>query len=833
MNKGGKNMKKKIIKLLICAFVFLLPISNANAAVDYSYKNAYINIKNLTNGTSTWNITSSKTHTATKINNSTYGFWIHQAYKDPTYIHAYCLNVGKTADTTSCPTLDEKNLTASNTGLSDAKIKLLKKLLANATYHKGNISSSSGTEYSNSDKYAIIATQILVWEVVEGARTSFDKIAPNKYNESNSAYKMFVKKNSAVNTEYENIIKNIQSRETPAATTGTVFAETSTQVIPWNGSVYKKTFKIGEYTSCTSSSSSVNTTVSGSKLTVSSKSKISSDVTISCEYSIGTTLSSYKYYDFTCGGDFQDLIRGDSGYTYKESFKVKTVDRNVKIVKYDDSGKQITGAKFLLKCAESSKCGSDSFTYDLTSSTSKILTLAKSGIYTLTETTTPSNKQKIPDGTQVSINVENGTASVSGGGGLVSVVNGDTITINVINTSEYFNIIKTDANGSAIKGATFQIRKGNTALKFSWDGQKYVYNTSGTENLVQSSLSIYPVAGLPDGTYNLVEVAVPSPYVLASNEKERTKSFTVTNGFTANITVKNYTSNILINKIGKQGAKLEGVSFYLLDSTKTKKIKSTMTSSGIYTYSSDQNSGVESYTTNANGQISISSLPEGTYYFQEYNTGNTGYSVPDGDEAYTKITISITSSGVKINGSTSNQITISNAKNEFSFYKVDENGKYLTGGLFKIQKYNKTKNKYEDLTVKKVEDSSSTSDTYKIDSTSDLFTFSVNNGVARFIDMESSARYRIVELQAPDGYEISTIEGEDRIVIEIDSSGYVKTSTTMINKNIVKDTEAEASAELIVNIQTGQKRLRYVLIISVLLIIIISLLIINKKRKIK
>lgn len=721
-------MNNKLIKYFICAFIFLFPILNVNAEVDYNYKNAYIRVDKMTNGKKTWEITSSKSHKAEEILNGIYGFFIHQAYGSGQYIHTYCLNVGKTADTKKCNKLDEKKLTAENTGISDDRVTRLKKVLANGYYYDGNISSTSGTEYTKSNKYKILATQILVWEVVEGARTSFSSYAPNKYNGTNSAYNIFVKKNESVLNEYKNIIDKINKYENGDSIRGTVFSE-GAQNLPWNGSKYTKTFNIGSYTNCESTSNAVSVSVNKDNhtATVSSNTEINSDVTINCKYTAGSSKSDYKYYKFTCAGSYQDLIRGETQYVYKESFKVKTVKRKVKIVKYDSTGKQITGAKFALSCAPGSSCGlSSPINIDLTNTTSQTIELSKTARYLLTETLVPAGKKGISS-TEITIDVENGTASVAQPNGPVRVVNGDTITVNVIN----------DEN----------------------------------------------------------------------------------------------TANILVTKIGNNGTRLEGISFYLLDSTKTKKLKSVMTSAGNYTYSTNQNSGTESYTTNANGNIKIINVPPGTYYFQEYDTGESGYPVPEGNEAYTKISIEITQNGIRVNGSSSNEITISNAKNEFCFYKVDENGNYLTGGKFKIQKYNKSKNKYDDLTIKKLESTDNKYDTYKIDLTSDIYTFKVNNGVTCFKDVESSSKYRIVELEAPEGYEISSITGEDRIVVEIDSTGYTKTSTTMINKSITKGIDAEASAELIVNIQTGQNRIRYAIIISVLVVIIIGLFILKKKRK--
>ena len=98
--------------------------------------------------------------------------------------------------------------------------------------------------------------------------------------------------------------------------------------------------------------------------------------------------------------------------------------------------------------------------------------------------------------------------------------------------------------------------------------------------------------------------------------------------------------------------------------------------------------------------------------------------------------------------------------------------------------------------------------------------------------MKPGSTYRIVELEAPKGYEITNVENS--AIIKLDRKGYAKGSATIINQ-MKKVEGSTAQAELIIEIQTGRKLIRYGLIIAGTLIIITglmgALIYITKKRK--
>ena len=120
---------------------------------------------------------------------------------------------------------------------------------------------------------------------------------------------------------------------------------------------------------------------------------------------------------------------------------------------------------------------------------------------------------------------------------------------------------------------------------------------------------------------------------------------------------------------------------------------------------------------------------------------------------------------------------------------------------------------------------------YSFDSTgkSDIYTFSpISDGQTCFVNVNTQGRYRIVEIEAPEGFELGSVNDTSAEFV-VNSEGYVSGNTTIINKKITKGEGADAQAELVINISTGQTVIKYGLIITVIVAAIIGLLILNKK----
>lgn len=136
--------------------------------------------------------------------------------------------------------------------------------------------------------------------------------------------------------------------------------------------------------------------------------------------------------------------------------------------------------------------------------------------------------------------------------------------------------------------------------------------------------------------------------------------------------------------------------------------------------------------------------------------------------------------------------------------------------------------KYHDITV--IREETETGVYYKADESSDNKIITTVNGSATVYYLEEG-QYRIVEVTPAPGKELG--KNPNIATFFVDSSGNVYGNSIIVNKSKTEKIEVKssASAELVVSIQTGQKVVRYGLIIATIASVIIALMIMLRMYK--
>jgi len=223
------------------------------------------------------------------------------------------------------------------------------------------------------------------------------------------------------------------------------------------------------------------------------------------------------------------------------------------------------------------------------------------------------------------------------------------------------------------------------------------------------------------------------------------------------------------------------------------------------------------------GEALIQYLTYGKCYIIEEVKAPTGYSLPEKEEdrfAMVKVT-------------DKEQVfdtyeELINSPTPFTFYKFDEYNKPLDGAKFKLQKLNKDK-VYEDVPVTEVLTESGDL-FYKVDASSDNKIMTTKDGKATVYYLEEG-QYRIIEIEAPAGFELpkKTI---NVVTFFIDENGRVYGSNLIANKPKTERYQVKPSAKatFVLNIDTGQKIIKYGLIIAGIIVIIFGLIFFQKKK---
>ena len=851
-------MKKRLLKILLFIILFV-PFFNVSAT---SHSMITISTDSFSSADTSrdYYIGYSNTHNFSKM-------YFHQIITDDgeSYL-AYCLDDGMTAPTAQGQIYsanynwDQAFYNKTGAVLSEKQFNTLRNIMAVSLQLSGESVGDFVNYSDNTAKKGVLATQILIWEIMDGVRddyrlSNYNSESPNTYD--------FVKTDPELKTIYENIVN--AAWELDESNLPTSLGKT--YIMHWNdgkGKYSVSGINVGLFTPSLYDGD-LDVDNNEGNLTITSTEVIEEESTIQLQRIVGalydrirpeeihyepssSSINSLHVFKFDQPTGRQKVLLGFYRGLDKGELKVKSEKGKFRITKKDTTtNKTIKGAEFkLYKCSSQTKCDTkETATIDMKNKDiSDYVTIRKSGLYLIKETVVPSGYEKINDFyVTFTINDDGGVSATvdSSAKNVTKVTEGNTINLVIGNDAKYFNIKKIDGRDSKtqIKGAEFQIKKSDgTIMKFNQvSNGKYRYDSNGTiTSLKSNDLSTYQVSGLPVGEYILEEKSVPYPYVLQGKQAERETKFRIdkndflqvynysTNKFIkasdVTITVKNFKTRISIIKTGLKSKIIPGVTFELYDKNKQNQIPLRY-ENGEYIY----NSGGTpiQLVTNSNGLITINYLPEGTYYLKETSTPVDSGLVIDPNNQFTQVEVF-----VNRNDATpyNYRKEVRNGKGTFCFYKIDEDGNYLDSGKFKLQMYNVNTSKYEDKALIFNQDK-----TYTIDETSksDIYTFSpISEGQTCFVDINAKGKYRIVEIEAPEGFVLPSVS-ETQAEIVINEYGYANGDALLINKKVKTGEGAQAQAELIINIQTGQNRVHYILAL-VTIIAIISGLIIYKKK---
>ena len=838
---------KKILKALNFIFVsilFLLPIS-AQAATHNIYSVSTDSFSTADVSRS-YNIGYGNTYKFTKT-------YFHQITDGDTKILAHCLDDGLHAPSGASGKISSSDTaTLYNKGgsqIQDWQLNILKNIMAASYQYSGNVSSL--TTASPTIKKNVLATQILVWEVMDGVRSDY---STSNYNSASPNTYDFVKTDSELQTIYENILSNASklagnNKPSSFGKTYILHWDDNKEAYTLNGDISIGEYRIDSFDSSKLTAEISNTVNSQNYISITSKNEITTPQTVKLKFSKGSTLNDanrFRWFTFNSSSGNQKLVLGYYQGSASGELSVKTESGKFTITKKDSTtNKNLKGAVFELdRCKKITSC--EKFkTIDMKNkAVSDEIEVNKSGWYRLRETTVPFGYEKMEDVLFLVSIQDDGKVKLSINQNYNFITqdenNNLVVNMNVKEDAKNFQIKKIDGRtNEEIKGATFQIKKSdNTVVKFVKEADgKYRYDENGTvTSLVSTNLSSYTIALLPEGEYILEELSVPYPYVLASKQIERETKFKIdktdylqTYNYTSNtyikssdvtITVKNYKTRVTIIKTGLKSKPVQGVTFELYDSNKNSQIPVRI-ENGEYIY--NKNGTPIQLVTDAQGQIVINYLPGGTYYLKEIKTPDDSGLAIDPNNQWTEIKVYVNrSSATPYNY----RKEVRNAKGSFCFYKIDVDCNYLDSGKFILQMYNEKTSKYDDKPLIFNSDK-----TYSIDTTnkSDIYTFSpISEGQTCFVDVDVKGKYRVVEIEAPEGFVLPK-SSETQAEITINEYGYATGDAVIINKKINVGEGAEAQAELIINIQTGQTRIHYIIIIIAIISLIMGLLIFKKK----
>lgn len=213
--------------------------------------------------------------------------------------------------------------------------------------------------------------------------------------------------------------------------------------------------------------------------------------------------------------------------------------------------------------------------------------------------------------------------------------------------------------------------------------------------------------------------------------------------------------------------------------------------------------------------------------FKVYKLPNCNYKITENDPPKGLTFAEAPTKNVNVCASDKN-VSFTNGFAGLEFQKKDENGNLISGGKFALQM--KINNVYTDILLNEINIGEYEYDTsIKDEDVEEPYIIKTNAGIA-FISKLPPGDYRIVEKEAPDGYEVIEDRNSTAIITIKDSNKEDYYLTELINTKI-SQYGSDDYAELVVTITTGRKVPNYVVIISILIALLVITIIVRKKYK--
>lgn len=390
-------------------------------------------------------------------------------------------------------------------------------------------------------------------------------------------------------------------------------------------------------------------------------------------------------------------------------------------------------------------------------------------------------------------------------------------------TPEYqLKVIKKSAlNGKALSGVKFNVCTSSSCTK-----------ASQIANITTGSNGEAVYKNLPSpGTYYVKEVSAPTGYELDSKSYavNVTTSHVSDSSSYGTITIENQAKQFNLTKttIDENGkvvvlndgcgtGNYTGPEFEIRENGNPLYFKES--GLGAYVLANKDDEGATTKLKTCKGKFAVYSLPNCNYTISEVKAPE-GLTLPNEP-----------TKAVNICGSSKN-VSFTNGFTGLEFQKKDENGNFLAGGKFTLQVM--TNNIYRDVLLKKKAQGYyeySAELTEKDNDVTYIFE-TIDNEEEKgkaFIKNLPPGEYRIVEKEAPSGYNLIEDKDSTAIVKIKDTSHNDYYLTELINKKTsIKG--SNSSAELIVTITTGRKVPNYIFIIGGLSVLLVITIILRKK----